>query len=74
MANVELNGIQQQDGPCLDCWRFGGTIRQERLNQAQDHRWPRFTPAALAAGFRAAYALPLRLPGQRLGGPQSVYR
>lgn len=27
----------------------------------EDTRWPRFSPAARAAGFRAAYAVPMRL-------------
>lgn len=66
MRLIELIELQRQDGPCLDCWRQGGPIREDDLESAAT-RWPRFAPAALEAGFRSVYALPLRLRSERIG-------
>ena len=66
MHLIELIELQRQDGPCLDCWRSGEAVREDRLAEAQA-RWPRFAPAALAAGFLSVYAVPMRLREERLG-------
>ena len=66
MHLLELIEVQRQDGPCLDCWRQGGPVRADDL-EASTERWPHFAPAALEAGFRSAYALPLRLRDERIG-------
>ena len=66
MRLVELIELQRDDGPCLDCCRDGGRVREDDLEGAVD-RWPKFAPAALAAGFRSAYAVPLRLRQERIG-------
>lgn len=66
MRLIELIEVQRQDGPCLDCWRDGGPVREDDLERAAE-RWRHFVPAALDAGFRSAYALPLRLRAQRIG-------
>ena len=60
MRVVELFELQAHEGPCLDAYRTGGRVEQERLG-ARNRRWPRFSPVALEAGFRAVTALPLRL-------------
>jgi transcriptional regulator with GAF, ATPase, and Fis domain len=57
---VELLGIQADDGPCLECVRTGEPVWSADL-AAEDDRWPRFAPAARAAGFQATHALPMRL-------------
>jgi GAF domain-containing protein len=57
---VELFAVQADDGPCLDCVRTGRPVSSTDLT-ADTARWPRFGPAAREAGFRAAYALPMRL-------------
>lgn len=57
---VELFSVQADDGPCLDCVRTGRPVSSVDLT-VEDARWPRFVPAARAAGFRAAYAVPMRL-------------
>jgi hypothetical protein len=66
MHLIELIEVQSQDGPCLDCWRSGEAVREDRLAEAQA-RWPRFAPAALGAGFLSVYAVPMRLREERLG-------
>src|ERR1700754_2660356 len=57
---VELFSLQADDGPCLDCVRTGQPVSSADLGAERD-RWPRFGPAARAAGFLAAYAVPMRL-------------
>ncbi len=66
MRLIELIEVQRQDGPCLDCWRDGGPVREDDL-EAAVARWPQFALAALDAGFRSVYAVPLRLRTQRIG-------
>lgn len=57
---VELFAIQADDGPCPDCVRTGHPVSSVDL-ATEDVRWPRFAPAARAAGFRATHAMPMRL-------------
>lgn len=64
---VELLQSQIDEGPCLDCIRTGEVINVPNLSSARDE-WPAFTPAALAAGYRAVHTLPLRLGGRTVGG------
>ena len=66
MQLVELIEVQADDGPCLDCCRDGRPVREDDLEGASG-RWPQFAPAALAAGFRSTYAVPMRLRKERIG-------
>ena len=66
MELVELFQLQNEEGPCLDCFRSGAPVLVEDLAAAAG-RWPRFVPVATQAGFRSAQALPLRLRGEVLG-------
>jgi GAF domain-containing protein len=66
MHLVELFEVQTQEGPCLDCYRSGRTVVNEDLATVNGH-WPRFAPVALAAGFRAADAIPMRLRNHVIG-------
>jgi GAF domain-containing protein len=66
IETVELFQIQSNEGPCRDCFHSGEPVICRDLLDAGD-RWPRFAPVAMAGGFRAAHALPLRLRGRVLG-------
>jgi GAF domain-containing protein len=66
MRVLELFEIQNHEGPCLDCYRSGEPVIDQDLAR-RDSRWPRFTPEALAAGFHAVHALPMRLRGSVIG-------
>jgi hypothetical protein len=66
MELLELFEIQQDEGPCLDCYRTGNPVRCPDLSAAVG-RWPRFAPEALAHGYGSVYALPMRLRAQVIG-------
>jgi transcriptional regulator with GAF, ATPase, and Fis domain len=63
---IELFQIQNDQGPCLDCFRTGRPVTAADLTRA-DQRWPRFAAAAVHAGFRTVEALPMRLRDQVVG-------
>ena len=63
---LELFQIQNDQGPCLDCFRSGRPVAAADLAAAAA-RWPRFAPAARQAGFAAVQALPMRLREQVIG-------
>ena len=63
---LELFQIQNDQGPCLDCFRSGRPVQSVDL-AAEAQRWPRFAPAAREAGFVAVQALPMRLREQVIG-------
>jgi GAF domain-containing protein len=54
------------EGPCTESYTTGHAVTNVSLDDALG-RWPRFTPVAVAAGFGATHALPMRLRGQRIG-------
>ena len=63
---LELFQIQNDEGPCLECYRTGEPVASAGLAEAES-RWPSFAPAALAEGFVSVVALPMRLRGQVIG-------
>ena len=66
MRVLELFELQSQEGPCLDAYRTGLPVVNQDIATV-DGRWPRFAAEALAAGFHAVHALPMRLRGTVIG-------
>lgn len=65
---VELFAAQTRQGPCFDCLARGEPVTCADLGvETALSRWPRFAPAALDAGFRAASAVPMRLRDRTIG-------
>ncbi len=63
---LELFQLQNDEGPCRECFGTGEPVIVADLGQAHD-RWPSFTPRAMVAGFRSVCALPLRHQGTVIG-------
>jgi len=63
---IELFQIQNDQGPCLDCFRTGQPVTAAGL-AGPGQRWPRFAAAATRAGFGTVDALPMRLRDQVVG-------
>ena len=61
---LELFQLQNDQGPCLDCFHGGEPIAVTDLAAAVS-RWPNFAAAAQQAGFASVQALPMRLRGTR---------
>jgi GAF domain-containing protein len=59
---LELFELQNQEGPCLDCYRTGVQLTNQSLD-----RWPRFGPEARQRGFTTVHALPMRVRGSVIG-------
>jgi GAF domain-containing protein len=64
---IELMQLQNDEGPCLDCYHTAAPVSVGDLDQATD-RWPAFVAAAVGQHvFRAVHAVPLRLRGEAIG-------
>ena len=63
---LELFQLQNDQGPCLDCYRSGRPVSVTELADARS-RWPRFADQAQARGFGAVQALPMRLRRDVIG-------
>jgi GAF domain-containing protein len=63
---LELYQIQNDEGPCLECYRSGQPVSAGSMEEATT-RWPRFAEAASRAGFVGVLVVPLRLRGRVIG-------
>jgi len=64
-AQVDEIQYGTDEGPCLDALRGGAVILVEDL--AQDERWDRYRPHAIAHGVVSSLSLPLTVEGETLG-------
>lgn len=65
---LELFELQNEEGPCLDCFASGQVVLASDLGGTGDPgTWPRFSPESRAAGFHSVAALPLRLRDETIG-------
>ena len=64
---LELFELQNEEGPCLECFRSGEAVAEEDLSEDGSSRWPQFSREALSAGFRSVAALPMRLREDTIG-------
>ena len=62
---VELFQVQNDEGPCLDCYGTGRAVINSDLRA--DTPWPRFSTESVRLGFPAVCALPMRLRENVLG-------
>ena len=63
---LELFQLQNDEGPCLDCYHSGKQILVSDI-ATHAEMWPRFVPEAERRGYRAVHALPMRLREQTIG-------
>jgi transcriptional regulator with GAF, ATPase, and Fis domain len=63
---LELFQVQADEGPCLEAYHTGQAVAVDDLTAVID-RWRDFAPAALAQGYAAVHALPLRLRENIIG-------
>lgn len=66
-ARLEELQFELGEGPGLDAFRDDTPILRSDLTARGSMMWPEFGPAAVAAGVRAVFALPLHLGAVRLG-------
>src|SRR5271166_3200990 len=65
---AELFQIQNDEGPCLDCYRTGQPVIVPGIATADAAaRWPRFSAAAQEMSFAAVHAIPMRLRDRIIG-------
>jgi transcriptional regulator with GAF, ATPase, and Fis domain len=65
MRLLELFEIQNEQGPCMDCFTSGQPVSEPDLSATD--RWPHFVTRALEEGFRSVDAIPLRVRNDTIG-------
>ena len=61
---LELFQLQNDEGPCLDCYRSSAIVCTTDVTQSN---WPLFAAESLRRGYLSVCALPLRLREETLG-------
>ncbi|MFT5434042.1 MAG: GAF domain-containing protein [Myxococcota bacterium] len=62
---LELFQIQNDEGPCLDCFQSGEVVLHSNLNLSSP--WPLFSKECTEAGFASVCAVPMRLQSRTIG-------
>jgi GAF domain-containing protein len=62
---LELFQIQNDEGPCLDCFKTGGVVLHSDVNLPSP--WPLFSKECTEAGFASVCAVPMRLQSRTIG-------
>lgn len=63
---LELLQLQNDEGPCLDCFRTGQPVVNIGLGSSGG-LWPVFAPRAHEMGFQSVHAFPMRLRNLTIG-------
>jgi GAF domain-containing protein/ANTAR domain-containing protein len=66
-ARLEELQLTLGQGPCVDAFAGGPVLTTDLQAGSAQARWPAFSPAALDAGARAVFALPLQIGAIRIG-------
>lgn len=65
---LELFQLQQEEGPCLDCYHSGQVVTLSDAAAVEPaRRWPRFSAATAEVGFAGVHAIPMRLREEIIG-------
>ncbi|MCY7298489.1 MAG: GAF and ANTAR domain-containing protein [Ilumatobacteraceae bacterium] len=62
---LELFQVQNDEGPCLDCFHTGKVVFHSDLDTVSP--WPQFAAECTNAGFGSVCAVPMRLKSHTLG-------
>ncbi len=62
---LELFQIQNDQGPCLDCYSTGAVVVESDLRRSTP--WPKFSAESVRVGFPSVCAVPMRLNDVILG-------
>jgi len=73
VSELEELALTLGEGPCVDAFTGGPALVADLRFAECRTRWPAFAPAAVEAGVRAIFALPLQVGGVRLGS-MDLYR
>jgi GAF domain-containing protein len=63
---LELVQVQDEQGPCRDCY-VGGVVVVDTDLATATGRWPLFAPRAVAGGFGSVHTFPMRLRDRVIG-------
>lgn len=66
VTEVEVMQLSMGSGPCFEAYESGALVEVDDID-GHRARWPEFADLAIARGFRAVFALPLRFRDVTLG-------